>query len=138
MPLKHGFEKALSQLDKQGTADWLGFLVRRGKDGVTVAVGEKAWDHLQEKLATAHEKPDAPLRARTIIKGWVSQMGPCYRHTDLDAACSRIEAISHELAFDEIPGAGELKKLWQRAYARWCRLRADVEICTPAAVAEKG
>jgi len=50
-------------------------------------------------------------------------MGPCYSYTEQDAAYARITAVAAGQAFDEIPGARDMQGLWQRAYARWCRLR---------------
>ena len=69
---------------------------------------------------------DAPLRAIAIIEGWVSQMGPCYPFEDHADAHDRIASIAHEQAFDEIPSRSELQNAWQRAFARWCKLRREL------------
>jgi hypothetical protein len=57
-------------------------------------------------------------------------MGPCYSHTDHDDAYTRITAITHAQAFNEIPSATEVKKLWQQAYARWRKLRKATRAST--------
>jgi len=121
--VKFGFDEATRDLGAQGEADWLGFLIGRGEQGLTFTPGQKAWKRLEEKLARAHEGPDAPLRADATVRGWLSQAGPCRPHVDLDEACSRVRSIAEGLAFDETPGKAELKRLWQKAHARWRKVR---------------
>ena len=140
LPVKLGFENAMHRLTRRDPADWLGFRIRRGKQGLVFDLAEKTWARLEERLARAHEEPDSPLRADAVVRGWVAQMGPCYplarrpqgEHAD---AYARIRAVAAEQAFDEIPGREELQRLWQRAYARWCRLRARAAEAAKAATA---
>ena len=96
-----------------------------------VDVGEKAWERLGEKLTQAHDQANSPARADAIIRGWVDQMGPCFPHVDRDEFCDRIRAAGHAQAFDEIPSRTELKQLWQRACARWGKVRANLESAAP-------
>jgi hypothetical protein len=86
-------------------------------------LAEEAWWKLEEKVAFAHEEPNSPVRVYHAIVAWVGQKGPCYRHLDHDAAYARIAAIAKERAFDEIPGRGDVKRLWQRAHARWGKVK---------------
>jgi hypothetical protein len=128
MPVKLGFAKAVSRLTAGETADWLGYRARRTKQGMVVGVGERPWERLDEKLTQAHDEPNSPARADAIIRGWVDQLGPCFPHVDRDEFCDRIRAVAHAQAFDEIPSRSDLKALWQRAYARWVKVRANFEV----------
>jgi hypothetical protein len=99
---------------------------KRGKKGLRVLVAEKSWEGLAENLDEAHDAPNSPVAAVLTIKGWVNDKGPCFKYTDPDRAWDRIALSAQALAFDEIPGRQKVKDWWQRAYARWCRLRQDV------------
>ena len=110
-------------LHQLGAAPWLGFIVRARKKDLEIQISEGDWDQLDEHLALAHTKADAPLRAIATIQGWLSQLGPAYRFTDVDRATRRIAAIASEYAFDEIPAQKKLVDDWQRAHARWCKLK---------------
>jgi hypothetical protein len=114
-------------LTSERPALWLGFhFEKRGQKGLRVLVAEKSWEGLAENLDEAHDAPNSPVAAVLTIKGWVSGKGPCFKYTDPDQAWDRIAATARSLAFDEIPGRQKVKDWWQRAYARWCRLRQDV------------
>jgi hypothetical protein len=62
------------------------------------------------------------VRAFLSICGWVEQKGPCYRFVPHDKVYARIAALARAQAFNEIPGRGDVKRLWQRAHARWCKV----------------
>ncbi|MFO0822842.1 MAG: reverse transcriptase domain-containing protein [Gemmataceae bacterium] len=127
MPLKFTLAESVARLTT-APATWLGFQIGCGwtqlKIQPTPDLETNAWFKLKEKLTLAHEEPDAPVRAEAIIKGWVSQMGPCFPFIDIEAACLQIREIAADLAFDEIPGPDELREWWQHAYSRWGLLRS--------------
>jgi retron-type reverse transcriptase len=128
MPAKLGFPTAAHRLTAGETADWLGFRIGRDEEGLVVGVGKRAWERLDDKLKQAHDEPNSPARADAIIRGWVDQMGPCFPHVDRDEFCDRIRAAAHAQAFDEIPSRTELKQMWQRAFARWGKVRAKAKL----------
>lgn len=114
---------AVRQLDQGHAAKWLGFDVGADKDGLIVQIGEKSWERLEEHLQVAHTKPDAPLRAIVTIEGWVGQLGPTFVVADRKQVCKRLASLAAQYSFDEIPAEQQLLDDWQRAHARWCKLR---------------
>ena len=77
MPLKGSADAAVHVLDADKPTDWLGFSICKPPRGLAVRIGKSSWDRLDECLALAHTKSDAPLRAIRIIEGWLGQRGPC-------------------------------------------------------------
>jgi hypothetical protein len=71
----------------------------------------------------AHTKADAPLRAVIIVQQWLNQRGPCYFWSDQARVCRRVVALARRHAFEEVPAPSALRQGWQRAFARWCKLR---------------
>lgn len=120
MILKGNMSDSVKNLTNGDTAEWLGFQV----DGrLSVTIAEQAWEKLRERLTLLHAKSMSPLRATIAIRSWLDQLGPCFPSTDRNQAYTRISDIARGLALDEIPGRKQLSRRWQRAYARWCRLR---------------
>jgi hypothetical protein len=126
MPLKGTPDMAIRDLAAGGTAGWLGFAVRQAKRVLAVGIGDRSWDKLEEGLVLTHTKEDGPLRAFYLVGQWLSNRGPCYAWSDRQQVCQGIIALAQEYAFEEVPTASELLQLWQRAYARWCKLRKQV------------
>ncbi len=126
-PLKFTLAESVVRLTTT-PATWLGLQIGCGWTQLNIQPTPdpetNAWFKLKEKLTLAHEEPDAPVRAEAIIKGWVSQMGPCFPFIDTGAACRQIREIAAELAFDEIPEPDEIREWWQHAYSRWGLLRS--------------
>lgn len=127
MQLKYGAERAVRTLSARRPAKWLGFQLQKDPRGLGIQITEREWKRLHKALALAHAKLDAPLRAIDILKGWISQLGPCYAWMDREAVCGRITGIAEEHAFDELPRSKEVKRLWQRSYARYRKLVRAVE-----------
>jgi hypothetical protein len=124
MILKGTVTTTVQDLAQGAVAEWLGFLVGKCQNRLAVRLGERSWDRLAEHLVLAHAQCDAPLRAVAVINGWLSQMGPCFAHESRRDVCQRIASLAKSLALDEIPSLAQLLEHWQRAYARWCRLRS--------------
>lgn len=116
-------DDAIRRLDQGQAAKWLGFEILADKQGLIVQIGDKSWERLKEHLQIAHTKPDAPLRAIATIQGWISQLGPTFMFADRRRVCQRAASIAAEYGFDEIPSEQQLLDDWQRAHARWCKLR---------------
>jgi retron-type reverse transcriptase len=122
MELKHGPEKAVHDLTGLG-ADWLGYRVTRKEDGLVITLTERAWESLSALLEQAHQKDGSPVRAIEALDGWVGQMGPCYRDTDIDRAYARIRSLFLRLDFDEFPSKEGIRRKWQWAHRRWLTSR---------------
>jgi len=131
-PLKCDHHIAQIQAGEQ--ISWLGYLFQHQGTDLTIRIAAQAWDRLQENLAAAHLRPDAPFRAVEIVWGWLGYLGPCYMHEERNAVIRRIHAIASDQAFDEIPSRKELTDYWQRAYARWQRLCGHEDPATPPQV----
>ena len=123
MPVKWRTAEAIHDLGAGATVTWMGFAIRETPRGLETAIAESSWGHLGERLARLHAEPEAPLRAGAVIQGWIGQQGPCYRWSDRAVACRRVVNLAAAEAFDEVPGIADLRGQWQRAHARWCRLR---------------
>jgi hypothetical protein len=126
MPLKGTAGSAVHDLGRGESADWLGFAVRMHRGRLAAGIAERSWARLGEYLALAHTKGDAPLRAMHTVRQWLNQRGPSYAWSDRAQVCQQVVTCAHRHAFEEISGLDELQARWQRAYARWCKLRKKV------------
>ena len=124
--LKESRLDAIRRLAAGAEVNWMGFAIGVAEDGLRYTVTDDAWGSLAEKLAAAHGKPHSPLAAVATIAAWVRDKAPCYPHTDLGKAYGRINRLAVAEGFGEIPSRHEVAGMWQRAFARWCRLRATV------------
>jgi ribonuclease HI len=125
MPLKDS-TRPVRDLHKGETADWLGYRIFRGKDGLKARISVDAWSTLAERLLQAHDKPASPLRAGQIVEGWIDQLGPCLPHEDVTKITARIAEIGRQAAFEELPDAEDLMERWREAYSRWRKIRQAV------------
>jgi ribonuclease HI len=128
LPLKGNYRDAIRQLDYGQYADWLGYRLCRGQQGVETRIGPKPWNRLAEKLVRAHAEPQAPIRALEIIEGWADQLGACYQHEDIEEVYARVASLAHQQAFEEVPSAAELSEIWERAHGRFYHLRRVVRL----------
>ncbi|MCY2986972.1 MAG: reverse transcriptase domain-containing protein [Planctomycetota bacterium] len=124
--LKQQSEDTIRNLATGDNANWLGYQVGSNQGRLSVTFAEQAWGKLRDKLDLCHRQPDAPLRAIAVIHSWLDQQGACFLDVDRDQALTRLSEIARELALDEIPNHEALRGRWQRAYARWCRMRKAV------------
>jgi hypothetical protein len=128
MPLKGPPEAAVRRLDDGDSADWLGFRIHQPARGLAFEIGERSWERLATHLALAHTKSDAPVRAIHTLKQWLNPRGPCYTSSDRDRVCLRMIELARAQAFEEVPSPQQLRQHWQRAYARWRKLRRAVRL----------
>jgi hypothetical protein len=130
--LKEDQATSIRRVAEGQSVTWLGFEIHAGEDdGLQVAIGRDAWVSLEESLARAHDRPLSPLAAVASIGGWVADKAPCFATIDFDWAYARIGRLAAAQGFEEVPESYEVLGLWQRAYARWCKLCRRVGI-TPA------
>lgn len=123
MPLKGTPETAVRDLAGGGRATWLGLDLTRQGDNLIASMTDASWAKLEDHLARTHDRPDAPLRANETILGWLASAGMCFRPDDHLEVHARIATTAHRYAFDEIPSREETRDCWQRAHARWLRIR---------------
>lgn len=119
MALKWTPKRAIRNLKEGETAEWLGYRLRKGPDGIEAEPEERSWRSLEDKLIRSHYKTAAPLRANETVLGWISQMGPCLPRLDLPTTYARITRLARNQAFDEIPSQEEVREEWERAWDRW-------------------
>lgn len=124
MPLKESTESchAIRNLHND-KADWLGYQISNGDNGLKVQIAETAWSALAEGLKLAHYKPAPPLRAIQIVKGWLGQLGPCFPHKDRDQVITRIIGMARQWSFYELPSEETLAETWRESHSRWQILR---------------
>jgi group II intron reverse transcriptase/maturase len=127
MPLKGTSDTAIHDLGKGEKVGWLGYHLSKEGEGLRVNLAEKAWDNLRDRLIEAHACPDSPLRAQQVIEGWIGYLGPCYDPTRVSRLYARVRSLAQSLAFEELPPQAEFRDHWQRAYARWCGVKAKGE-----------
>ena len=123
MPLKGDPDDSVRRLTAEEPADWLGFRIHRKGQKLVVGLAESAWQGLEDHLALAAERRDRIPRASAVLGGWLGQQGPCYPNLDRDDAYARIAAMGRR-HFQKAPDRECLFRFWQRAYARWCKLRS--------------
>lgn len=130
LPLKYKYHECVTDLEQKKPATWLGYSLTYRNQSFQAKIDESSWSSLQESLELAHEEPDSPLLAISIVEGWLGQLGPCFLHEDRGDVIQKILDIASEYGFDELPGTDTLKFIWLQAYARWvkrkARLRGDV------------
>jgi retron-type reverse transcriptase len=127
MLVKNTREKDVVDLTPECPAHWLGFRFEKNDSkSLRVLIAEDSWEALTENLDQAHDSPNAPVRAVQCIQGWVNDKAPCFKFINPDEAWDRIAEIARALTYDEIPARQTVKDWWQRAHARWCRLRKQV------------
>ena len=126
MRLKGVPETAIRNLAAGQRADWLGFKIALGEEGLVVHLAEQAWDKLVVNLEAGHLLSGSQLRASEIIEGWIAQQGPSYAFEDPDQVYARVVSTARELAYEEPPSRNLFLEKWSQANGRWNRLRRAV------------
>jgi RNA-directed DNA polymerase len=111
---------------------WMGFGIRLAGDEFRYSVTDQAWASLAEKFDEAQAKPNSPIAATESLAGWLADKAPCFSTIDINRAYDRIKTLGAECGYDELPERYEIQAYWQRAYARWCKLRAATPDKVPA------
>jgi hypothetical protein len=127
MPLKFDSGDAINDIRKNDQTIWLGFGIWKTHHGLGVRIAERSWDRLERYLKLAHTKEHAPLRAQRTILDLLKQRGPCYRWSPPTEIFPRMVALARKFAFDEIPDYADVQSCYQKANARWGRLRKKVQ-----------
>jgi retron-type reverse transcriptase len=123
LQLKHQDATAIHELGQGQEAEWLGYHIRAQGQELLVGLAERSWDKLEDALELCHEHPAAPLRAQRGLLGWVDQLGPTHPHQDRRQVYERAVQLAYRWGFDEPPRYRLFCSRWQRAYARYRRLR---------------
>jgi group II intron reverse transcriptase/maturase len=131
MPSKGNPATSVQNLTMGKAVDWLGFNIHKDGEDVVVTLSEKTWKRLGNKLALAHGKPDAPLRAVETICGWIAQQGPAYPQANGQETYAKIVHLAMEQAFEEIPSKDKMESLWRKSHSKWiqCRQRYGAIAC---------
>ena len=127
LSLKYSAEESIRDLGAGEATQWLGFGIRLDGGRLTYSLTERAWRRLANQLAAAHAKSDASLRAYRLAEQWLVHRGPCYAHDQLDEIFTRIRLTARRNGFEEIPSDSYLRERFQRAFARWRKIRKSKE-----------
>jgi retron-type reverse transcriptase len=123
MRLKGTAEQNVHDLGNGDWAEWLGFRLAKGADGLRASMTYKCWKNLEEAMRRNHSADHSSSRTALTILGWISHMGPCFDSMSFVHTYARITALAQTLAFDEIPRPGDVHKAWTAAHRRWAALR---------------
>ena len=132
MRLKEQEADAVKWLAHGEPVTWMGFGIRLAGDEFRYSVTDQAWASLAEKFDEAQAKPNSPIAATESLAGWLADKAPCFSTIDINRAYDRIKTLGAECGYDELPERYEIQAYWQRAYARWCKLRAATPDKVPA------
>jgi RNA-directed DNA polymerase len=127
LPLKPEVGDRICDLRGGDSITWLGYLIRREGEDLSIRISDRGWQQLDLRLAQAHLMPGSPLRAVSVVKGWIDQIGACYPFEDHKAVLARVREIAAGQAFDELPQTEFLDQFWHTAYERWRSLYDEEE-----------
>ena len=123
MRLKGSSQASIRNLKAGDTVSWLGCALRMDDDQLRVELTDRTWQQLERRLQECHTKPDPPLRAVEVLRGWVGQLGPAYPSSDHRQAYARVTRIAVTHGFEELPVYEEFMKWWEDAHGKWERRR---------------
>lgn len=126
MPLKATEGSSIHDFRKGDRVKWLGFMIGKNKQGMSITIAEKAWGRLEESLMLAHMEPDSSLVAVEKIHGWIGQTGPCQPFVKKSRLYKRLTRVAARQGFDEIPSRDDFKPWLQHARKLWLRVRKKV------------
>jgi hypothetical protein len=116
-PLKPGSD--IVRVDRGDALAWLGFKIQFQNGIASVQIAEKAWRRLERQLEMCHEHDAAPVRAASVVQGWIQYIAPCFEDEDPRAVIQQVRRTAGDLAFEELPSEAELLEQWRAAHARW-------------------
>jgi retron-type reverse transcriptase len=119
-------KSAIRKLEANVPIDWLGFELLFDGARIQAKIPAKVIERLRERLSSAHKFPNSSVRAIAIIKGWLSQMGPCFDSSDTVAVLSEIKHLANAEGFDELPSKKQFRKWWLDGRGRFHAIRDTV------------
>jgi hypothetical protein len=99
----------------------LGFLVRRGVEGLQLSVDREAWEGLDRDLSDAHRESNAPQHVWDVVRGWLAAWGLAFENAE--PVAGRVHQLLARNGFHEGPMATEMAGWIESAKARWETLR---------------
>lgn len=123
MELKGLLDDAIRDLSPAKPADWLGYLLIQHRGALEIRIADRAVDVLAEHLALIPDDDSWKERAFAVVCGWLSHLGPCYPFEDVEKVHQRVSTLVGDMGRIQVVGPNKFTAIWQRAYARWCRLR---------------
>jgi len=122
MPLKTDPAPGVIDLIRGKSAEWLGYRIMGGPDGLEAQIPDSAWVDLRLDLLEAHRTDHPVATARQVGRGWMAYYGPCHQR-DCNDTATRVVAILEEHGFGEADTIEALAKLRNESYARFVRRR---------------
>ena len=109
---------------RDGEAQLLGFRLTLGDDRLRRRPGGGAWTKLTRSLEEAHEGPDPPRTARSVVRGWIESHGPAFESKrEVARIVEEIGRIGAMSGFHELDSAEDRQERCSMAYRRWMTFR---------------
>ena len=120
-------QKPVTRVASEKGAKWLGFKLRLDDGVLQTRMTSQALERLRARLRSMHEKPNAPVRANAMIKGWLNQMGPCYDFSDKKEVLLQLRTIAADEGFDELPRDKKMMKWWRTPKTLWNQIKDQLK-----------
>lgn len=125
MRLKGTPESSVRNLSAGDAVGWLGYGLRVVENRLRVDLTDRTWQQLERRFMECHEKPDPPLRAVEVLRGWTGQLGPAYPTSDHRLVHAQVTRIAVTHGFEELPPYEEFLGWWVDAHGKWEHRRRD-------------
>ena len=131
--------EAESLIDLRGgeTTDLLGFKVSLSDGLMRYGTTDAALDLIRGRLVKAHDEPNPPVAAQSVLTGWVNSVGPSFESSRSVETVRSVLSIARRLGFQEF-SLETVLKAWFCSYGRWngkflqpARVRAGASRGTP-------
>lgn len=123
MRLKGSPQPSIRSLSTGQAVGWLGYGLRVADNQLQVELTDRTWRQLERRLLECHTKPDPPVRAVEVLRGWVGQLGPAYPSSDHRQVHARVTRVAVTHGFEELPPYEEFLGWWEDAHSKWERRR---------------
>lgn len=112
-------DKSIVRIEHQAELTWLGYGIRRVDGKVAFTIAQKYWDSLVEAIEEINTG-DSPNRDVTgLIKGWMSELGPCFEGEDRDQAFERVQQVCHEHQVECSIDRNAFEHCWHRSHQKF-------------------
>lgn len=103
----------------------LGFNLLVRNDRMLLEVGKKVWEELQQELKKTHCHPNPPARAREVVQGLISSIGPALDYR-MEAVTRRITQHLREAYLQGVIPKEELSAWARGSLESWHRTLQEV------------
>lgn len=109
-------EKSIVRIEEHTELTWLGYGIRRVNGHATFTIAQKYWDGLIETIEEmgAHDHPIKDISG--LVKGWVSELGPCFEGENRDHTFERVQQVCHDHQVECSVDRNAFEQCWQRSH----------------------